>query len=155
MITEDAGEFFVNGHQCLVRCKGRAHWVGLIGGEQIVSSHNASHVRSELIDQAKYQVEVEPDFWKVCRAVHNFLQRQTTRDDEYIWTYRDTVINKVTPLNDVGPAYRALLELESLGLVEKGQIAMDLNVEEMFRATEADTDYSEIPDDPWAEYRSG
>jgi len=151
MITESAREFFVNGYQCEIRYERREHYTGWLEGEKIASSHNTSHIRQELINDAKWRVEKEPDFWKVCRAVHNFVEAQSDRDGEPVWVYRDTVINKVTPLEDVGPAYSALLELESFGLVEKGQIAMDLNVEEMFRAIpEEELDYEdELPDDRW------
>jgi len=156
MIVNKAGEFYVNGHQCEVKYERREHYSGWIDGEQITSGHNTSHIRETLIDDAKYRVEAEPDFWKVCRAVHNFVVSQTDRDGNQLWVYNETVINNVTPLESVGPAYSALLELENIGLVEEGQICMDLNIEKMWKAVpEAEVDVTEErPQDPWEEYES-
>lgn len=136
MITNSTNEFFVNGHHCEIKYERREHYTGWINGEQITSSHNTAHIRQTLIDDAKYRVEREPEFWKIVRAVYKFIESQTDRETgDYLWVYNDVVMNQVTPLNSIGPAYRALLSLKGDGLVEEGQICMDMNVEKMWRAT--------------------
>lgn len=135
MITNDATVFFVNGYRCEITYERREHYKGWVAGEEICSSHNTSHIRDKLVEDAKWREEIDPDFAEVCEAVYNFVESQTDRDGDYLWVYNDVVMNQVTPLDNVGPAYRALLELADHGLLEEGQICMDLNVEKMWRAT--------------------
>lgn len=138
MIVQDTKEFFVNGHRCEVQCEGRDRYTGWIDGEKITSGHNTSNIRETLINDAKYRAEVEPEFWRVCRAVYNFIESQSDENGDHLWVYNGVVTSQVTPLDDVGQTYRALLKLESDGVIEEGQICMDLNVEEMWRATGKD-----------------
>lgn len=155
MRKEPASEFFVNGYRCEIKYESRDHYSGWLEGEKIISGHSTSHIRETLISDAKWRVETEPDFWKVCRAVHNFVESQTDRDGEQLWVYRDAVIHQVTPTESVNHAYSALLELENLGLVEKESIVMDSNVDKMFRAVpDADTEIDDTIESPLSEYES-
>lgn len=156
--TNKATEFFVNGHHCKVESEHRAKYSGWLDGEQYTTGHSVQNVREEIIESAKWMVEVEPDFWKVCRAVDNFLQAQRDYNEgEYRWTHTDTVISQVTPGSSVGVAYTALMELESFACVEKGKIVMERNVEKMWRATSesGQVDFEEEqPENPWGQYES-
>lgn len=141
MITKDPQTFFVNAHKCEVRYEHREHYTGWVSGEKITSGGNPNHVRSTLIRDAKYREQGDADFHEVAEAVLAFLKRQ--KDDGYLWVYNDVVMDYVTPQNSVGPAYSALLQLESIGVVEEGNICMDLNVEQMWRATGKDIEEPE------------
>lgn len=136
MIVNDARTFFVHGYKCEIEHEGRESYKGYFDGEELTSSHNTSHLRDELIEHAKWNEETEIDESEVAKAVLDFLDKQTDRDGNHLWVYNDVVVEQVTPLDSVGPAYTALLILHDEGLVEQGKICMELNVEKMWRFDE-------------------
>ena len=153
--TNKATEFFVNGHFCTVVNEGREHYSGYIDGDKICTGHGVYDTRRQLINDAKWRVGVEPDFWKICNAVHNFLQDQARLNGATRWVYQGTIQEQVTPCNTVGPTYNALLELEHLDAVEKEEIVMSSNVEKMFRAIEGvEPDIDDSLECPWTNYHS-
>lgn len=134
MRTTKATEFFVHGHQCQIKNKSRELYVGYIDGDEIARGNSIKRVRDELITDASYRVETELDFWDVCNAVDNFIDSQRDRDGNPLWVYTETIIEAITPNQQVGPAYKALFELEHQDVIESGDICMKNNVENMWRA---------------------
>jgi hypothetical protein len=138
MRKEPAREFYVNGHRCQIEYERREKYSGWIDGEQITTSHAPKRIRETLISDAKYRVEVKPEFDDVLRAVYDFLERQTDRDGNYLWVYNQSAIDEVTPMDTVGYTYTALLDLEGQGYIEQERVVMDLNVDKMWRVVDDD-----------------
>jgi len=149
-----SGEFWVNGHHCKVKYERREHYTGWIDGEKITSGHNTAHIKKALINDAKYRVECDYDFWKVVRATHNYVD--SARNDSG-WVLEETIRNQIFPQEDDfgGDAMSALFELEEFGMAEQSEVLIGLNPERMWRTTDKSIEEVDEDDveDPMEEYK--
>lgn len=133
-----ASEFYVNGYQCTIEIVHRDHYAGYVEDEQIESSHSTNHIRNQLIDDAKWRESIEPDYWKIVRATHNYIKQFDG------WVYGDSIRNAIqpeeSPATDVQSAF---FDLESFDLIERGELHMGSGTKKMWRPLDGKVDFEE------------
>lgn len=126
-----ANPFFVNGHRCEVKYVRRGHTEYYVDGEKL----DRIGRRSQVIEDAKWREEVEPDFGVVAESIYRFLS------DVETWMAQERIGEAVFP-NEEYPddLYQALVVLENDALVERQDIYTYPNYGNMWRATGGDSE---------------
>lgn len=123
----EANTFFVNGHKCEIEYVRREKYMGKINGEEILSSHNTTHIREQLVSDAKYRVEENVEMEELGEAIADYL------DGTDMWVPTDVIQEAITPEDFFSGVYEVLHIFEDEGVVEKTKYYDGLNPEDMWR----------------------
>jgi len=135
------GTCWYDGHRLEIEYVRREQYRALFNGEEFDTSPYASSMQDDMITEAKYRAEREPDFALVCHEVRRFCDEHVPgRNDENDWALFDSLESEVV-LNDHALLIDAMLSLEEAELLDVTKAYDAPNYQFLLRPTE-----NELPD---------
>lgn len=132
------GHFWYDGHHGYVECVGRERWKSYLNGEGFDKGSHLGHMKENLLDEMKYRIEREPDFYQVCHGVPRFLDAHVPgRNNENDWVLMDSIREEVI-LNDWGLCLEVMYALEDADMIEITKAYDTPNNQFLLRATVED-----------------
>jgi hypothetical protein len=113
-----ARHFWYDGHHGEIESTGRERYTSYLNGEQFEDGSNPYHMKQNMLDEIKYRVERDPDYYVVCHGVLWFLDSHVPgRNGENEWVLMDSIREEVI-MNDWGLCLEVMHGLNDADLIE-------------------------------------
>lgn len=113
-----ANTFYVDGHLIEVEMVRRGSYEGKLNGDRIIKGGTANSIREDLITEAHYRPDREPDFAEMAEVIFDFVHQHTKDGKDEDWVTREVVTKELFPENQFDINHMKVLN----ALVDEGDL---------------------------------